>query len=69
MIDIQNTVKNLHPLEVKVLLSYKAGNELMVGKIEGTWALKAVIGTGLCPGFRARGLVKEIRREEMVFLS
>jgi len=27
-VDIQNTIKNLHPLEVRILLHYKKGDEL-----------------------------------------
>jgi phenylalanyl-tRNA synthetase alpha chain len=35
--DIQGTIKNLHPLEVKILLHYKAGDELCVEKSSASW--------------------------------
>jgi hypothetical protein len=32
--DITSTVKNLHPLEIRILLSYKKGDELTIEKVE-----------------------------------
>jgi phenylalanyl-tRNA synthetase alpha chain len=65
--DIQTTVKNLHPLEVKVLLSYKKGDELSVEKIEKDLGLKSGNGNQALSWLAAKGLVSEIRRETAVF--
>jgi len=66
-IDIQTTVKNLHPLEVKVLLSYKKGDELSVEKIEKDLGLKSGNGNQALSWLAAKGLISEIRRETAVF--
>jgi phenylalanyl-tRNA synthetase alpha chain len=66
-IDIQTTVKNLHPLEVKVLLSYKKGDELSVEKTEKDLGLKSGNGNQALSWLAAKGLISEIRRETAVF--
>jgi len=66
-IDIQTTVKNLHPLEVKVLLHYKKGDELSVEKIEKDLGLKSGNGNQALSWLAAKGLIGEIRRETGVF--
>ena len=66
-IDIQTTVKNLHPLEVKVLLAYKKGDELSVEKIEKDLGLKSGNGNQALSWLSAKGLIGEIRRETAVF--
>jgi phenylalanyl-tRNA synthetase alpha chain len=40
-IDIQSMVKNLHPLEIRIILSYKQGDELTIEKVEGDLGLKS----------------------------
>ena len=65
--DIQAMVKNLHPLEVRVLLSYKKGDELTVEKIEKDLRLKSGNGNQALSWLAAKGLVSETRRETAVF--
>jgi len=64
---IQTAMKNLHPLEVKVLLAYKKGDELSVEKIEKDLGLKSGNGNQALSWLAAKGLVSEIRRETAVF--
>jgi phenylalanyl-tRNA synthetase alpha chain len=64
---IQATIKNLHPLEVKVLLSYKRGDELSVEKIEKDLSLKSGNGNQALSWLAGKGLISEIRREAAVF--
>jgi phenylalanyl-tRNA synthetase alpha chain len=66
-IDIQSTVKNLHPLEVKVILSYKAGDELTVEKIEKELGFKSGNGNQALSWLAGKGLIAELRRESAVF--
>ena len=66
-IDIQTTVKNLHPLEVKILLSYKKDDELTAEKVERELGLKSGNGNQALSWLAAKGLVNEIRRETAVF--
>ena len=66
-IDIQTTVKNLHPLEVRVLLSYKKGDELTVEKVEKELGLKPGNGNQALSWLAAKGLVSEVRRETKVY--
>jgi phenylalanyl-tRNA synthetase alpha chain len=65
--DIQNIVKNLHPLEVRIILSYKKGDELTVEKVESGLGFKAGNGNQALSWLSAKGLVSEIRREQAVF--
>jgi len=64
-IDIQSTVKNLHPLEVKVILSYRTGDELTVARIEKELNIKS--GNQALAWLAGKGIVTEIRREPSVF--
>jgi phenylalanyl-tRNA synthetase alpha chain len=66
-IDVQYTVKNLHPLEVRILLAYKRGNELTVEKVEKDLAFKSGNGNQALSWLAAKGLISEIRRETAVF--
>jgi phenylalanyl-tRNA synthetase alpha chain len=68
-IDIQSTIKNLHPLEIKVLLAYKKGDELTVDKIEKDLSLKSGNGNQALSWLAAKGLVSEIRHETAVFFE
>jgi len=67
MIDIQNTVKNLHPLEIRILLSYKKGDELTIEKVEKELDFKQGNGNQALSWLAGKGLINEIRRETAVF--
>ena len=66
-IDIQNTVKNLHPLEIRIILSYKKGDELTIEKVERELDFKPGNGNQALSWLAGKGLVSEIRRETAVF--
>jgi len=66
-IDIQNTVKNLHPLEVRILLHYKKGDELTIEKVEQELGFKPGNGNQALSWLAGKGLISEIRREAAVF--
>ncbi|MDR0495563.1 MAG: phenylalanine--tRNA ligase subunit alpha [Treponema sp.] len=65
--DIQNMVKNLHPLEIRIILSYKQGDELTIEKVEKELGFKPGNGNQALSWLAAKGLVGEIRRETAVF--
>ncbi|MDR2210399.1 MAG: phenylalanine--tRNA ligase subunit alpha [Spirochaetaceae bacterium] len=69
MDDIQNTVKNLHPLEVRVLLSYTQGDELTAEKIEKDLNLKSGNGNQALSWLAGKGIVSELRRETKFFFE
>jgi len=66
-IDIKNIVKNLHPLEVRILLAYKKGDELTIEKVENELGLKPGNGNQALSWLTGKGLVSEIRRETAVY--
>jgi len=66
-IDIPGTVKNLHPLEIRILLSYKKGDELTVEKVEKDLAFKSGNGNQALSWLAAKGLIGEKRRETAIF--
>jgi phenylalanyl-tRNA synthetase alpha chain len=66
-IDIQNTVKNLHPLEIRILLSYTTGDELTIEKVEKELGFKPGNGNQALSWLSGKGLLDEIRRETAVF--
>ena len=66
-IDIQTTVKNLHPLEIRILLAYKKSDELTVGKVEKDLGLKSGNGNQALSWLAGKGLVSELRRIPAVF--
>jgi len=66
-IDITNTVKNLHPLEIRILLAYKKGDELTIEKVEKDLGFKPGNGNQALSWLAGKGLVSEIRREAAVF--
>jgi phenylalanyl-tRNA synthetase alpha chain len=68
-IDVQTAVKNLHPLEVRVLLSYKKGDELTVEKIEKDLDFKSGNGNQALSWLAGKGLIAEIRRETKWFFE
>ncbi|MDR2796026.1 MAG: phenylalanine--tRNA ligase subunit alpha [Spirochaetaceae bacterium] len=65
--DIQNIIKNLHPLEVKVILHYGKGDELSVENIERDLNFKPGNGNQALSWLAAKGIVVEKRRETAVF--
>jgi phenylalanyl-tRNA synthetase alpha chain len=68
-IDIQNTVKNLHPLEVRIILAYKKGDELSVERVEQDLGFKPGNGNQALSWLAGKGIVSEIRRETGVFFE
>ena len=65
--DIQTAIKNLHPLEVRILLSYKKGDELTVEKVEKDLAFKPGNGNQALSWLAGKGLVYVLRRESSVY--
>jgi phenylalanyl-tRNA synthetase alpha chain len=65
--DMQNTVKNLHPLEIRILLFYKKGDELTIEKVETDLAFKPGNGNQALSWLSGKGIVSETRRETAVF--
>jgi len=61
--DAHSTVKNLHPLEVKIILHYKKGDELTIDKIEKDLNLKSGNGNQALSWLSGKGIVQELRRE------
>ena len=66
-VDIKNVVKNLHPLEVRILLQYKKGDELTIEKVEQELGFKPGNGNQALSWLAGKGLVNELRRETAVF--
>jgi phenylalanyl-tRNA synthetase alpha chain len=66
-IDIQNTVKNLHPLEIRIILRYGKGDELTIEKVEQELGFKPGNGNQALSWLAGKGLVRELRRESSVF--
>lgn len=64
--DIQSIVKNLHPLEVRVVRHYRHGEELTVEKVEAELGFKAGNGNQALSWLLGKGLVCEVRREPRV---
>jgi phenylalanyl-tRNA synthetase alpha chain len=65
--EIKSIVKNLHPLEVRILLTYKKGDELTIEKVEKELGFKPGNGNQALSWLTGKGLVSEIRREMAVF--
>ncbi|MDR0465714.1 MAG: phenylalanine--tRNA ligase subunit alpha [Treponema sp.] len=68
-VDIKNIVKNLHPLEVRILLAYKKGDELTIERVEKDLGFKPGNGNQALSWLLGKGLVSEIRRETAVFFE
>ena len=66
-IDILTTVKNLHPLEIRILLSYKKSDELTVEKVERDLSFKSGNGNQALSWLSGKGLISELRRVPAVF--
>ncbi|MDR0585753.1 MAG: phenylalanine--tRNA ligase subunit alpha [Treponema sp.] len=67
--DIQTTVKNLHPLEVKIILHYKQGEELTIDRVESDLGLKSGNGNQALSWLAGKGIVTELRRETKWFFE
>ncbi|MCL2721133.1 MAG: phenylalanine--tRNA ligase subunit alpha [Treponema sp.] len=65
--DIKNIVKNLHPLEVKILLFYKKMDELTIEKVEKDLDFKPGNGNQALSWLTGKNLVNEVRRESAVY--
>ncbi|MDR2543773.1 MAG: phenylalanine--tRNA ligase subunit alpha, partial [Treponema sp.] len=66
-IDIKNIVKNLHPLEVRIILTYKKGDELTIEKVEKELGFKPGNGNQALSWLTGKNLIKEIRRETTTY--
>ena len=66
-VDITNIIKNLHPLEIRILLAYKAGDELTIEKVEKELGLKPGNGNQALSWLAGKNLISEIRRETVIF--
>ena len=67
--DIQNTVKNLHPLEIRVILSYGKDDELTIERLEKDLGFKSGHGNQALSWLAGKGIVREIRREKRIFFE
>jgi phenylalanyl-tRNA synthetase alpha chain len=65
--NVQTVIKNLHPLEVKVILGYRRGDELTVAGVEKNLSLKSGNGNQALSWLLSKGIVAELRREKVVF--
>ncbi|MDR3192795.1 MAG: phenylalanine--tRNA ligase subunit alpha, partial [Treponema sp.] len=68
-IDVQNTVKNLHPLEIRIILSYKKDDSLTVEKVEKDLGFKSGNGNQALSWLAGKGLVVETSRRREVFFE
>jgi phenylalanyl-tRNA synthetase alpha chain len=60
--DLQSTVKNLHPLEIKIILHYKNGDELTIDRVEKELGLKSGNGNQALSWLAGKNIVRELRR-------
>ncbi|MDR0688896.1 MAG: phenylalanine--tRNA ligase subunit alpha [Spirochaetaceae bacterium] len=67
--DIQSTVKNLHPLEIKIILFYKKDVELTIETVEKDLGFKPGNGNQALSWLAGKGIVREIRREAKGFFE
>jgi phenylalanyl-tRNA synthetase alpha chain len=67
--DLQSTVKNLHPLEVKIILHYQKNDELTIDRVEADLALKSGNGNQALSWLAGKGILGEIRRETRRFFE
>lgn len=64
--EVSAIAKNLHPLEVRILRHYKAGDELTIEKVESALSFKGGNGNQALSWLAGKGLVAELRREPSV---
>ncbi|MDR2518121.1 MAG: phenylalanine--tRNA ligase subunit alpha [Spirochaetaceae bacterium] len=67
--DTQNAVKNLHPLEVKIIRHYRLADELTIEKVEKELSLKAGNGNQALSWLAGKGIIAERRRETAFFFE
>ena len=67
--DVQSIVKNLHPLEIRVLRSYEPGKELTADTLEQELAYKPGHANQAFSWLGGKGLVRELRREASTFFE
>ena len=67
--DTQNAVKNLHPLEVKIIRHYTLADELTIEKVEKELSLKAGNGNQALSWLAGKGIITERRREIALFFE
>ncbi len=65
--DITNTIKNLHPLEIKVLLKYSAKDELTSEKLQKELDYKEGHANQAFSWLSGKELLKETKREPHTF--
>jgi phenylalanyl-tRNA synthetase alpha chain len=65
--DVQTMVKNLHPLEVKVILRFPQDEELTAESVEKNLSLKSGNGNQALSWLCSKGIVKESRREKAAY--
>ncbi len=65
--DIKNTIKNLHPLEIKVLLKYSAKDELTSERLQKELDYKEGHANQAFSWLAGKGLLKEIRRTPHIY--
>ena len=65
--DIKNTIKNLHPLEIKVLLKYSDKDELTSDKLQKELDYKEGHANQAFSWLSGKELLKEIRRTPHTF--
>ncbi|QQO09781.1 phenylalanine--tRNA ligase subunit alpha [Breznakiella homolactica] len=65
--DIQSTVKNLHPLEVRIIRHYKSGDELTIEKVESDLGFKPGNGNQALSWLQSKEIVQELRREMRIY--
>lgn len=67
--DVQLIIKNLHPLEIRVLKSYSCGQELTAEKLEHELDYKQGHANQAFSWLGGKGLVAEKRRETKIFFE
>ncbi|MDR2095467.1 MAG: phenylalanine--tRNA ligase subunit alpha [Treponema sp.] len=67
--DIRNTIKNLHPLEVRIIRHYRLNDELTIEKVERDLDFKPGNGNQALSWLAGKGIVREIRRETDFFFE
>jgi phenylalanyl-tRNA synthetase alpha chain len=67
--DVQSIIKNLHPLEIRVLRSFNPGTELTADKLEKELNFKPGHANQAFSWLGGKQLVEEIRREASTFFE
>ncbi len=67
--DIQTDVKNLHPLEIRIIRHYKSEDELTIEKVEADLGFKSGNGNQALSWLQGKEIVRELRREPGLFFE